>query len=70
MRARDVIGRKIVAVRQDRIHDEVRGFYWGVIGFTLDNGTELVLNACESENNPYVEVIAYKPQRRLAKGDE
>jgi hypothetical protein len=62
MLARDVIGRKIVAVQQDRVHDEMRGFYWEVRGFTLDNGTELLFQAHEAEVAAYVGVTTCKPE--------
>ncbi len=64
MRARDAVGRTIVAVEQERFTDQ-RGRHVHVDAFVLDNGTRLVLHPQEAENDPYVSVIVVRKGRRL-----
>jgi hypothetical protein len=41
MKSRDVIGKKIVGVRQHRFRDRSYGWITEVLAIELDNGTEL-----------------------------
>lgn len=61
MRARDVIGRTIVEVRQQRVSTRITEFDWEVIGFRLDNGKWLTLFARETDDLPIVTAQVYKP---------
>jgi hypothetical protein len=60
VRARDVIGRTITGVRQQRVPKRVRGggteleHTWEVDGFLLDNGKWLILFAVETDDVPIV----------------
>jgi hypothetical protein len=66
VRARDVVGKKIVAVRQRRVtlHGDR---YYDVQSFDLDDGTRLTLVALEGEYEPFVHVAM---TRLFAKGGE
>ena len=60
MRARDVIGRTIVAVNQERVSTNWAGdgkelaFNWSVTSLVLDNGKTLILQAIETDYEPIV----------------
>lgn len=55
MRARDVIGKRIVAVHQDRIHDSQLGHMVVALdSIELDDGTRIVLGAHDRYYDMYV----------------
>jgi hypothetical protein len=60
MRARDIIGRTIVAVNQERVSTNWTGdgrelaFDWQVSSLVLDNGKRLILHAIETDVEPIV----------------
>ena len=57
MRARDIVGRTVVAVEQNRFWDESTGeFAWSVETLILDNGSRVNLIALEGGFQPYVHV--------------
>lgn len=58
MRARDVVGRKIVAVRQHRFYcRHVGGMVTSVDAFVLDDGRFIALVPQETEGDLYVEAV-------------
>lgn len=67
MKARDLIGRKIVSVEQQRFHDNGE---WCVNldSLTLDNGTIVSFLALETQEGggfePYVRATAIKPKKK------
>ena len=76
MRARDVIGRKIVGVRQQRTTTRLTGGYgiegddskelewaWDVRGLELDNGKVLMLMAQETDTDPVVTAWVTDPRK-------
>jgi len=72
MRARDVIGRTIVAIEQQRFSTNrgsgARSMVTHVYAIVLDDGTRLCPNVRETEIGDYaVEINAHKPETRGAK---
>ena len=73
MKARDVVGRTIVGVRQERVatratwdlsgQEKVSDYVWEVTGFELDNGTVVVLHAIETDDSPAVTVSVVRRKR-------
>lgn len=74
MKARDVIGRRIVGVRQQRVTTRIIGGYgvegdgskeaesaWAVDALELDNGKILILMAIETDTDPVVTAWVAKP---------
>lgn len=67
MRARDVIGRQIVGVRQTRVATRETGdgrelqAAWAVWHLALDNGTVLILHAVETDTEPIVTAWVTRP---------
>lgn len=67
MNKRNVIGHKIVAVRQERMwNGETRGFCVAVSSITLDNGTVIVLHPIETESEPCVGARAWTAKELAA----
>ena len=67
MKARDIVGRKIVSVQQERIFAEDGSpGGWSVLGFILDNGASVMLTPANSSDDPYVEVEVSRRPRRQA----
>lgn len=57
MRARDVVGRRIVRVDHERFYDEHAGKTVTVVSrIVLDNGTILYPTASEGEYEPYGDI--------------
>jgi len=64
VRARDAEGRRIVKVHQARFWNEHLGHHeWAVTSLDLDNGTSLLLMTVETETEPIVDVVTWKPPR-------
>jgi len=68
MRARDVIGRRIVEVRQRRVSTRVSAdgvteleSAWEIVGFRLDNGKWLTVTAIETDAEPVVTARVFTP---------
>jgi hypothetical protein len=74
MKARDIIGRTVVGVRQHRVTTHVTGGYgvegdgskevesaWAVEALELDNGKVLVLMAIETDTEPVVTAWVVTP---------
>jgi len=62
MRAREVVGRKIVAIRQERFYSEhLRHMTCNVVGLVLDSGTVLVPVVDEGAGDYYVDFVISKP---------
>ena len=64
MKKSDVIGRRIVGVRQERFWNEHTGS-WSVSleALVLDNGSIISLSAFESETEPYTSARVVKPTK-------
>lgn len=61
MRARDVVGRKIVGVHQERFwNPRLQHFTYSVSGLTLDDGTRIRFDIEETEDTPVVTVCVNK----------
>jgi len=54
MRARDAIGRRVVAVKQTRTHDGRDAFHWHLVAIVLDDGTRLVPSVVETNTGEYI----------------
>lgn len=55
VKTKDVVGRKIVRVEQQRFfNDHTKSWDVSVDALVLDNGTIISLTACESETEPFV----------------
>ena len=69
MKARDVVGRRITEVRQQRVAVRVTGdgtereADWELLGLKLDNGTWLTLFARETDDCPIVTASIHRPGR-------
>jgi len=67
MRAREVVGRTIVEVRQHRTKTRFSGddreleYDWEVDGFKLDNGKWIMLSAIETDHTPIVTAHVHRP---------
>jgi hypothetical protein len=70
LRARDVIGRRIVAVRQQRFsnYDHLGQMGYELQALVLDNGRSIYFSAVETEVEPYVDASLTDPPERTAKG--
>lgn len=67
MNASDAIGRKIVAMRQERYVKSVEeggGVAWYVKSITLDNGTTIVFNVDEIEGDYGVTASLVRRERK------
>ena len=65
MRARDVVGKRIVEIRQMKFWDErTRSQRVHFAAMVLDDGTWIDFTANESEHDPYVEAKVEKPRKR------
>jgi hypothetical protein len=64
MKSRDVVGRKIVRVEQERLPSNT-GMVWHVHALVLDNGTKIWPNTCETDWGEYLtELHVHKPWRK------
>jgi hypothetical protein len=67
MRARDVVGRRIMEVRQQRVSIRTNNdgteleYDWEVLAFRLDNGRWLTLFARETDEEAIVTAQVHKP---------
>ncbi len=62
MKARDAIGKRIVAIRQTRERwQHGNSFVWNVTALILDDGTRITVNAVPSVDEIYVEMTARRP---------
>lgn len=62
MKARDVVGHRIVKVRQERFwNPQIGETVWGINSITLDNGAVIILIAHETDQEPYVAARLVKP---------
>ncbi len=67
MNARFAEGRRIVKVNQTRFWNEhLARHEWAVTSLDLDNGTSLLLMSVETEAEPVVNVVIWKPDRLTA----
>ncbi len=67
MKSRDVVGKRIVRVHQTRFWNEHLGRHeWAVTSIDLDNGTSLLLMSVETETEPVVNVVTWRPPRLTA----
>ena len=67
MRARDVVGKRVVRVLQERVWNTHLGMWVGnVTGFVLDNGTVVSLNVVEDDYGYQIEASVV----RVGKGGE
>lgn len=58
MRAKDVVGKRIVRVLQERVHNiHVGKTIYNVTGFVLDDGTVITLHVAEDEYDYQVEAM-------------
>jgi|KBSMisStaDraftv2_1062788.scaffolds.fasta_scaffold09319_9 hypothetical protein len=58
MRARGVVGHKIVAIKQERFYNTMtQQWTYELQSITLDNGLRIILMAHETEQEPYVEGV-------------
>lgn len=68
MRIRDLIGRRIVAVDQQRVGTNWAGdgrelaHTWVMLSLTLDNGKKLILHAVETDYDPVVTAWLMAPE--------
>ena len=62
MRSRDIIGRRIVGVHQERRRGNA-GMEVEIIGLILDNGSRIVFHAQEAEAEPFVTTTLVKPTK-------
>jgi hypothetical protein len=61
VKTRGIIGKRIVAIRQVRYQDAVRGLVIGVDAIVLEDGTELRPFAHETEDSDYpVDMLVIK----------
>ena len=66
MRARDAVGRTIVAIKQERFWNEhTQRFDVAIHHIELDNGTLLLPNAFETNDAPTCELLVWKPKKGL-----
>lgn len=64
MRARDVVGRRVVAVEQQRVWDQgTGGWVVHVHALVLDNGARLAPVVLELEDDYAVELLVVKPRK-------
>jgi hypothetical protein len=54
MTKRDVLGRRVVAVHQERVNDEEYGRRTYLYSMTLDNGTRIYFQGVETMDTPMV----------------
>jgi len=67
VKARDVVGRKIVRVEQDRISsDGSHAGCWAIRAIVLDDGTEISFSVHEIEADYAVEARVWKPGRETS----
>lgn len=64
MNTRGVIGKRIVAVKQERFRDETAGTRMDVQWIELEDGTRLVLHVYETEDCPIVDASVIRPEKR------
>lgn len=65
MRARDVVGKRIVRVAQSRMwNDNGGGFVWNVDHLELEDGTLVWATTVETEGEYLHEFTALKPSRQ------
>ncbi len=64
MKARDVVGRRIVSVRQVRTQLTSGKWCTVVTALTLDNGARLVLHAYETEESPVPDMTCVKENKQ------
>lgn len=60
MRARDIVGRRIVRVEQQRYDTRCGEVQWQILWLELDNGTRVVLHPEETEYEPIVTATVVK----------
>jgi hypothetical protein len=60
MKARDVIGRRIVAVRQERVRLNTGRTAYHVDAFVLDDGTVVNFDTADREDDNVVEATVWK----------
>jgi len=67
VRARDAEGRRIVKVNQTRFWNEhLARHEYAVTSLDLDDGTSLMLMSVETEAEPVVNVVTWRPERKRA----
>jgi hypothetical protein len=68
MKARDVIGRRIVAVRQQRVRSNAGRVLYHLDELELDDGTVLKFTVTDRENDSVVEATTWPPKREKPTG--
>jgi len=63
MRASDVVGRKIVSITQERSRDTADSVVYDLTCIELDNGSNVIIQAFETDAEPGVEATVYKKRR-------
>ena len=64
MKAKDVVGRKIVRVEQNRIQaDDSHAGCWAIRALVLDDGTEIRFSVHEIEADYAIEAYVVKPTK-------
>ena len=64
MKTRGIIGKRIVAIRQERFFNCNTGrFEWDVCSIKLENGTALILDTTETGSYYAHDLIVAKPKR-------
>lgn len=65
MKARDIVGRRVVSIEQTTFWNSHLGKNDNyVTSITLDNGTCLLPTAYETETEPLVDFVVWKPKMR------
>jgi hypothetical protein len=64
VRARDAVGKRIVAVEQQRTRDTAGQVVWHVDALVLEDGTRLLTHTCELDGDYAVEISVLKPRAK------
>lgn len=63
MRSRDVVGKRIVKVHQQRVNDGRGGTVWDLDSLELEDGTRLIPMTIETEGDYCHKLLVSKPER-------
>jgi hypothetical protein len=69
MKARDIVGRRVVAVNQSPITNTAGDIIWAIIGFQLDNGTTIHFYVEELHGDYAVGATTHRTPEAQAKGE-
>jgi hypothetical protein len=68
MRARDVVGRRIVGVRQERVRGNSGRAIYHVDAFVLDDGTVVNFDTADMEHDTAIEATVWPPAGKRRRG--